>query len=480
MTEHERLELERAAATKIRNARFAITQSRPFYAVLVNQVETKPSWQFPTMATDSKTHFYNPAFINSIPPAEVEGTCVHESEHDGRHHSTRRKGRDPKKWNEACDYAINGDLIAQGFRLPEGFLFRKEFVGKSAEEIYRILLIEQQQQRPQQPQEGDGDDDTETQEGDGPQGQSSEDDESEDEDSEDEAKGEKPEGEEEGESESGNGDGESEDGESGSESGNGNGTDDESDGESEGNGSGTGGDGEVAEREPYSCGEVLDAPGSDAEKADIDAKWEVVTREAVALAKKKGSLPGHWATLIEQRKTPTQDWRTILREYIDAGARRIETWNRPNRRFVHSGLILPGSQRDGVNKVAFIIDASGSMSGQHVKVANELQAAMDDGAISEAVFIYCDTEVYHVDRFADGDRIELAPIRLGGTDMRPAFELIELDDSDASLIICLTDLEIGEPGPEPVQPTLWMAYGDPRSIYRAQMPWGRIVDVDNE
>ena len=132
--------------------------------------------------------------------------------------------------------------------------------------------------------------------------------------------------------------------------------------------------------------------------------------------------------------------------------------------------------------MAFIIDASGSMSGQHVKVANELQAAMDDGAISEVVLLYCDTEVYHVDRFANDDRIELAPIRLGGTDMRPAFKAIEDDDPDASLIVCLTDLSIGDPGPEPAQPTLWMAYGlDPRivKIGRPPLPtWGRVIDID--
>src|SRR5262249_16111921 len=162
MTNHERLTLERDAAIKIRNARAALIQSRPFYAVLISQVEPKPSWQFATMATDSKTHFYNPAFICSINQPETEGTCVHESEHDGRHHSTRRNGRDPEDWNKACDYAINGDIIAQGFVLPKGFLYRADLVGLSADEIYRILQNERQHQQQQHQEEQENDDESES------------------------------------------------------------------------------------------------------------------------------------------------------------------------------------------------------------------------------------------------------------------------------------------------------------------------------
>ena len=327
-----------------------------------------------------------------------------------------------------------------------------------SEQIYRVLGSEQQQQRDQQEQdhneqnEDDSDDDTTG------SGAGGDDDESDDE-----------------------GDAETEGDDSASDDGNAepDGATSASDGEGEGDAQG-GGEGSPQSCGDGGCGEVLDAPGDEAEQADLDARWEVTARQAVSIAKKAGTLPGHWVAEIERCHTPTQNWKEVLREYIDSNAARIQTWNKPNRRFVSAGLLLPAYQRDGINKVCFIIDASDSMSGQHVKIANELQAALDDGAITDAVFIYCDTEVYHTDRFTTGDRIELAPIRLGGTDMRPAFAQIEAEDGDASLIICLTDLFIGDPGDEPPQQVLWCAYGDPRMIEHlgSQLPWGRVLDVD--
>jgi predicted metal-dependent peptidase len=459
MKQMNRQDMERAAAAVVRKARFEILMKHKFYAVLLAQTVDVPSWDVPTMATDSVHHFYNPQFVLSQTFRQIIGTTIHECEHDARHHSTRRKGRDPKQWNYACDYCINPDLIDSGYVLPEGILLRDDLRGMGSEQIYRVLGSEQQQQQQDQPQqqhdeqnEDDSDDDaTGTGAGAG-------DDESDDE-----------------------GNVETEGDDSASDDGNAepDGAASASDGEGERDAQGSG-EGSPQSCGDGGCGEVLDAPGDEAEQADLDARWEVTARQAVSIAKKTGTLPGHWMAEIERRHTPTQNWKEVLREYIDSNANRIQTWNKPNRRFVSSGLVLPAYQRDGINKVCFIIDASGSMHGQHVKIANELQAALDDGAITDAVFVYCDTEVYHTDRFTTGDRIELAPIRLGGTDMRPAFVQIEAEDGDASLIICLTDLFIGDPGDEPPQQVLWCAYGDPRMIEHlgSQLPWGRVLDVD--
>jgi len=474
----ERLELERMAEVKVRNARAALIMTRPFYGVLVSQVTAKMSWDHPTAATNSVTHFFNPKFIADLSPAKVKGTQAHETEHDARHHSTRRGNRDPRLWNEACDYEINPDLIDEGFELPEGFLYREDFRGLVAEEIYRILQNEKAKKRQEEEDRRKQSKDDESEGGSGGESEDEEDEKSSDksEDKDDESKDE--DGEKSSDKSEDDKDDESEDEEDEKSS-------DKSEDESEDKADGDEADGDEAKPvvgDVGGCGEVLDAPGSEAERADLDTKWEVATRTAAAMAKKRGDLPGHWASIIEKRKTPTQDWRAILREYINAGFRTFQTFNRPNRRLAHSGIIWPGNQRDGINKIVFIVDASGSMHGQHVKIANELQAAMDDGAVSETVIIYCDTEVYHVDRFTGDDRIELGPIRLGGTDMRPAFDLIEREESDANLIVCLTDLFIGDPGNEPAQPVLWCAYGDPRIIkeYGARMPWGKVLDVDNE
>jgi predicted metal-dependent peptidase len=518
-----RLEMERVAKDKVMKARAAIIQARKFYGVLIANVEPVPCWSIPRMATDSIKHYYNPQFVCGLPQDFLEGIQVHESEHDARHHSTRRRGRDPLRWNKACDYSINPDILAEGFKLPDWVLNRPDLAGMAAEDIYRVLSIEEQQQQQQEDADDDADDNGDDDEAD---------DASADDDVDDDAGGDDGAGsdgenvDEDGDVDGGADDdvdsddddggdvddGDADDGADGEDVGEGidddagdddaEGGDEDDDGDedggtNEGEGEGDGadvgedvnedadGDGEGNatprpgyEQQAWDCGGVLDAPAEQA--PDLDAKWDVIAHQAAALAKKAGCLPGHWESELERRKTPTEDWREEMRQFFDAGASRSETWNRPNRRFAHTGFVLPGTQRDGINKVAFLVDTSLSMSDDVLnKVGNEVQAAMDAGIISEAVVVYNDTKVNAVDRYLDGDQVEFKAVGRGGTDLRPAFQWIDENDPDCSLIVALTDLEIGDPGEEPQAPVLWAAYGDPRIVtyLKSTLPWGDVIDV---
>ena len=44
-----------------------------------------------------------------------------------------------RRWNIACDYAINPLLVEAGFELPEGALLDPAYAGLSAEDIYARL-----------------------------------------------------------------------------------------------------------------------------------------------------------------------------------------------------------------------------------------------------------------------------------------------------------------------------------------------------
>jgi len=59
------------------------------------------------MATDGISLFLQPRVCRAAPPGELIGVLAHEVMHPALHHDTRRGDRDPKRWNEACDYAIN-------------------------------------------------------------------------------------------------------------------------------------------------------------------------------------------------------------------------------------------------------------------------------------------------------------------------------------------------------------------------------------
>jgi predicted metal-dependent peptidase len=66
--------------------------------------------------------------------------------HPALQHHVRRSGRDPKRWNEACDYAINPLLLDAGLSLPDGVLVDHRFRGMSAEQIYNLRDTEAQPQ----------------------------------------------------------------------------------------------------------------------------------------------------------------------------------------------------------------------------------------------------------------------------------------------------------------------------------------------
>jgi predicted metal-dependent peptidase len=492
--------MEAEAMDRVLKARHELILTRTFYGVLVSHVEPKMSWLFDTAATNGKVHYWNPHFVlkELEDQDEVLFVQAHESEHDARHHGTRRGSREPVEWNVSGDYSINVDLVREGFKPPKCVLLDYRFEGMSAEEIYRTRELER---KPPPPEQGDDEQDDnqpgdnadtnpgnksdEGDEQDGDEGDTGSDDADSDEgDTEGDTgagdsneQGDKPgegagkgAGEGEGEGE-GTGEGGNATGEAGSEAG-------------EGSGDSEAADAEKASGDVGSCGQVLDAAeGDDGETpTDLDHEWEKRVRQAYGLAKAAGQLPGHVTREIERANNPVRAWRDELREFAEQGALRIETWNRPNRRFASSGLFLPSTVKDGVSKAAVLVDTSGSCDEKALAcVQDEMQQLMDDGVIDEVVVVYGDTQVNRVDSYNTGDDIEFDPRGGGGTDMQPLFQYVADEHSDATLILCFTDLEFYKScGEEPAVPVLFAVHGAPQTVKRlmANTPWGaRAIDV---
>jgi predicted metal-dependent peptidase len=456
------------------------------------------------MATNGKQHFFNPDFVTSLnenhkgvatdPRKLIEGVQCHESEHDARGHGWRRGNRDPKEWNIACDYAINIDLIDEGFELPKGALIDPKYRGMSAEDIFRSReLDKRQQQPPQQPDADDSDDDQN--DSDDQNDEQGNDDASDDDSSEagDDA-GDDEAGDDDS-SEGGDSPADDSDSDAGDDAGSGAGDSDADSDDSDSDSDAQGGAASAAPNDdgssdkpqqssgdPGACGEVLDNVGDVAEQQERDVQWDTIRRQAASLAKAAGTLPGYVSRDIERANNPPRDWRDELREFAEQGALRIETWNRPNRRFIHSRLVLPSTQKDGVNKAVFIIDTSGSCDDIALACVNdEAQQLLDDGIVDQVVVLYGDTRLTREDEYSTGDEIEFDPKGGGGTDMEPMFTHVAEMHDDASLIVCFTDLEFYKScGEEPHCPVLFAVHGYPQNVERLMKtaPWGaRCIDV---
>jgi predicted metal-dependent peptidase len=124
---------------KIIKGKTLLLQKQPFYASLVLKMVLEECLTIETADVDGKTIRYNPGFIDQLDDRRVAGLLAHEVMHVALLHHTRRNRREPKKWNQACDYAINPILIKDGMKLPEGGLIDDQFDGMSAEQIYTLL-----------------------------------------------------------------------------------------------------------------------------------------------------------------------------------------------------------------------------------------------------------------------------------------------------------------------------------------------------
>ena len=127
--------------TKLTAARAALIMEKPFLGALVLRlplIEGNPNW-CRTAATDARGFYYNRAYIDGLNFEQTKFVLAHEALHCALTHFARRKHRHKRRWDVACDFAINPLLVADGLTPPPGALLSPRFRGMAAEEIYPCI-----------------------------------------------------------------------------------------------------------------------------------------------------------------------------------------------------------------------------------------------------------------------------------------------------------------------------------------------------
>lgn len=110
---HESIEMFRQRLT---NARNKLLTREPFLGFLALELPThvieSPDHEVHTAATDGRSYLYNYGWCRQLTDPELVFVVAHEVAHVMFLHNTRCGGRDRRLWNAACDFAINGILIA--------------------------------------------------------------------------------------------------------------------------------------------------------------------------------------------------------------------------------------------------------------------------------------------------------------------------------------------------------------------------------
>lgn len=83
----------------------------PLIFSLMQPVEHVCTLNIPTAATDGKRYYWNPRFILKHSHRGLRIICSHEAWHAIYMHPSRRGSRNPKLWNIAVDYIVNGTVM---------------------------------------------------------------------------------------------------------------------------------------------------------------------------------------------------------------------------------------------------------------------------------------------------------------------------------------------------------------------------------
>ena len=126
-----------AASELFAKAGAALLVGAPFWGVLSVRLAPIEDPSVETMETNGVSIRFNPEFVASLSRGALRTVIAHETMHCAALHHTRRGHRDLRRWNIACDHAINPLLAAAGFELPDGALLNPAFAGMSAEESTR-------------------------------------------------------------------------------------------------------------------------------------------------------------------------------------------------------------------------------------------------------------------------------------------------------------------------------------------------------
>ena len=131
---------DRALERQISASLLRLRINAPFFAALSLFASFRPSLAVPTAATDGRAVYYNPDFLGTLAPRELDGVLLHEVLHAALLHAVRRGTREGVRWNVAADVVVNGILAKQAFLdLPKGGIRAADLEHLRVEEIYELI-----------------------------------------------------------------------------------------------------------------------------------------------------------------------------------------------------------------------------------------------------------------------------------------------------------------------------------------------------
>ena len=254
---------------------------------------------------------------------------------------------------------------------------------------------------------------------------------------------------------------------------------DQGEGEGEGEGEGKGGGG-FDDHDWEGASEMSE---EEVKKLESDIKQAI--RQGQMAAKKMGVGTGAGSDLLGLNELVASkvNWKQQLQEFASSTctAKQESSWRRPNRRFLHQGIIMPTLISESITELVFTRDASGSMhfGDRLTKVTSEMVAIAKALRIEKIHLIDWDGAVGSHEEFT-ADTFQYAPsIKQvhggGGTDPTCVAAYLKEKQIKPDAIIMLTDGEINNWG-NWESPILWVIANNTKIT----APVGKTINLEEE
>ncbi len=432
--------------TKLSAARTRLILDKPFLGTLVMHLQLKASTGeggVRTTGTDARYFYYNPAYIKHLTLVQTQFMLAHDAMHCALSHFARRSHREIRRWDIACDHAVNLLLWDEGLQPPHGCLMNPEYHGLTAEEIYPLI--------PNDTEEEPIDDHMyeSSDAGTGGQSQPQPGDASPDNQDPSNNKGGKGQGQGEGEAP-------------------GNAPPQPNPDPNPDPGQGGGAEQQQGETENKQASGL-----SETEKQELGQLWQQRLAAAAQQAAQAGKMSQSLARMIDHLLQPQLPWRMLLARFMKVSARDDYSFQRPSRR--EGEAILPSLASHMID-VLVILDTSGSIGEDEMREFISEVDGLKSQMRARITLHGCDVKLCEKGPwiFESWEPLFL-PQELtggGGTSFVPPFEWIEREQLRPDLVMYFTDAEGDFPKREPHCPVIWLVKG------KGRIPWGQRVQLN--
>ena len=216
----------------------------------------------------------------------------------------------------------------------------------------------------------------------------------------------------------------------------------------------------------------------EAEQIRQEIKNAMIQSAAAAGA---GKVPAGIQRMIKNITEPKMDWRQLVQQEIQSIVRNDYSFQRVNRKSMHSGAILPGMKEATTIDVAISIDMSGSIGDEDATAfLSEIKGIMDQYE-DFRINLWCfDTDIYNWKQITHDEAHELEeyePQGGGGTDFEVNWTFMEENGIQPKKFIMFTDgYPCGGWGDEDYCDTIFIVKGNTS----AEAPFGQTVIYEKE